>query len=58
MHRMNPRYFGADPSDHPIAADALLREAPDDEEDEEKDEGEGEGQEDDDADDKDDGYSE
>jgi hypothetical protein len=57
MGRIRPEYLDADPSDRSVAADVLLRQAPDEEEDEEEDEGDG--KEDDDDDDPDnDGYSE
>ena len=53
MGRIHPEYPDSDPSDRSVAADALLRQEPDEEEDE------GDGKEDDDDDDKnDDGYSE
>jgi len=54
MGRIHPEYPDSDPSDRPVAADALLRQEPDEEEDEEEDEGDG--KKDDDKDD--DGYSE
>jgi hypothetical protein len=56
MRRTPPERHGSDPSDGSIAANALLRQEPDEEEDEE--EGEGNGKEDDDDDDEGDGYSE
>jgi hypothetical protein len=57
MSRIHPECLDAEPSDRSVAADVLLRQAPDEEEDEEEDEGDG--QEDDDAGDgDDDGYSE
>jgi hypothetical protein len=57
MSRIYPDCPDSDPSDRPVVADVLLRQAPDEEEDEEEDEGDG--KEDDNDDDKgDDGYSE
>ena len=57
MGRIHPEYLDSNPSDRSVAADALLRQEPDEEEDEEEDEGDGkEEKEDDDKDD--DGYSE
>ena len=60
MSRLHPECPDSDPSDRSVAADALLRQEPDEEEDEEdQEEDEGDGKEDDDDDDKDDdGYSE
>jgi hypothetical protein len=50
---MNPEYFEADPVDGSLAADALLREEPDEDEDEEEDSNNN-----DEGDDEYDGYSE
>jgi hypothetical protein len=54
MSRMHPECPSFDPSDPSVAADALLRQEPDEEEDEEEDDKE----DDDDDDETDDGYSE
>jgi hypothetical protein len=56
MGRIFPPCLDANPSDRSVAADALLRQDPDEEEDE--DEGEGDRKEDDEDEDTDDGYSE
>ena len=57
MSRIHPKCPDSDRSDGLVAADALLRQHPDEEEDEEEDEGDG--KDDDDDDDRDDdGYSE
>jgi len=56
MRRIRPEYLDANPSDHSVAADSLLRQEPDEDEDEEEDEGERKEQDDDDEDDN--GYSE
>jgi len=56
MGRIHPDCPDSDPSDRSVAADALLRQEPDEEEDEEEDEGDG--KDDDEDDDRDDGYSE
>jgi hypothetical protein len=55
MSRIHPERPDSDPSDRSVAADALLRQEPDEEEDEED---KGDGKENDDDDDEDDGYSE
>jgi len=57
MSRIHPECPDSDPSDPLIAADALLRQEPDEEEDEEEDKGNGKDDGDDD-DETDDGYSE
>ena len=57
MRRIGPENLHADPSDHSVAADVLLRQEPDEEEDEEEDEDDGK-EDDDDDDQEDDGYSE
>jgi len=49
MRRIHPEYLDSDPSDRSVAADVLLRQAPDEEEDEEEDEGDGKEDDDDDA---------
>jgi len=54
MSRIHPECSDADPPDRSVAADALLRQEPDEEDDEEEDDG----KEDDEDDDTDDGYSE
>ncbi len=54
MGRIHPEYPDSDPPDRSAAADALLRQEPD----EEEDEGDGKGEDDDDDDKDDDGYSE
>ena len=54
MGRIHPQCPDSDPSDRSVAADALLRQEPDEEEDED----EGDGKEEDDDDEEDDGYSE
>jgi hypothetical protein len=56
MSRIHSACSDADPADRSVAADALLRQEPDEEEDEEEDEGDG--KEGDGDDDNDDGYSE
>ena len=56
MGRIPPECPDSAPPDRSAAADALLRQEPDEEEDEE--ENEGDGKEDDDDEDTDDGYSE
>ena len=58
MSRIHPECPDSPPADLLVAADALLRQEPDEEEDEEEDEGDGKEKEDDDDDDTDDGYSE
>jgi len=60
MSRIHPERSDADPADRSVAADAILRQEPDEEEDEEEDEGDGDrdGKEDEDDDEEDDGYSE
>jgi hypothetical protein len=57
MSRIHPECPDPEASERSVAADALLRQEPNDEE-EEEDEGDGEEGDDDDDDDKDDGYSE
>ena len=52
MSRIHPECSEVDPPDWSVAADALLRQEPDEEEDE------GDGKEDEDDDEEDDGYSE
>ena len=56
MSRKHPECSDADSPDRSVAADALLRQEPDEEENEEEDEGDG--KEDADDDDNNDGYSE
>jgi hypothetical protein len=61
MSRIYPECLDSDPSDRSVAANVLLRQAPDEEDEdqeEEEDEGDGNGKEDDEDDDNDDGYSE
>ncbi|MGA2648023.1 MAG: hypothetical protein ABSF15_25290 [Candidatus Sulfotelmatobacter sp.] len=58
MSRIHPECSDADSPDRSVAAEALLRQEPDDEEDEEEDEGDGDGKEDEDDDEEEDGYSE
>jgi hypothetical protein len=58
MTKIHPERLDSDPSDHSLAADALLRQEPDEEEDEEEDEGDGKEDDDDEDDVNDDGYSE
>jgi hypothetical protein len=60
MSRIHPECPDSDPCDRSVAANVLLRQAPDEEDEdqeEEEDEGDGNGKEDD-EDDNDDGYSE
>ena len=57
MGRIHPESPDSDPSDRSVAADALLRQDPNEEEDEEEDEGDGKKDDDDGVKD-DDGYSE
>jgi len=54
MGRIHPEYPDSHPPDRSVAADALLRQEPD----EEEDEGDSKGEDDDDDDKDDDGYSE
>jgi len=56
MSSIHPECPGSDPSGHSVAAEVLVREAPD--EDEEENEDDHKKKEDDDEDDEDDGYSE
>ena len=58
MSRNHPECPDSDPPDRSVAADALLRQEPDEEEDEEEEEDEGDRKEDDEDEDRDDGYSE
>ena len=62
MSKIHPECPDSDPFDRSVAADALLRQEPDDEEDEEEDEDDGKNKDDDDDDDNDnennEGYSE
>ena len=59
MSRIRAEFLDLDPSDFSVAADLLLRQAPDEEEDEEEDEDERKKEDNDDDDDEtDDGYSE
>jgi hypothetical protein len=60
MGTMNPEFADSDRSAPTVAADALLREEPDDEEEDEEDDEEDDDEEDDDSDDgkEDEGYSE
>jgi hypothetical protein len=59
MSRIYPECLDSGPPDRSVAANVLLRQAPDEEdEDQEEDEGDGNGKEDEEDDDKDDGYSE
>ena len=61
MSRIYPECLDSGPADRSVAANVLLRQAPDEEDEyqeEEEDEDEGDGKEDDEDDDNDDGYSE
>jgi hypothetical protein len=61
MSRIYPECLDSGPPDRSVAANVLLRQAPDEEDEdqeEEEDEGDGNGKEDDEDDDNDDGYSE
>jgi hypothetical protein len=57
MSRPRPESADSDTHDHLVAADALIRQDPDEEEDEEEDDGDGK-EHDDDDEENDDGYSE